>query len=114
VHCFTDTQPPEFIDEECPHDIIRQIDASNNTALVSWDIPHGKDNSGKAPLIVEVHNLQPNSRFTAGAPHLVKYTITDDAGNVGRSCEFTITVECTYVDVIFILIYQYLYHTTVY
>jgi len=72
--------------------------------LVTWDIPNGKDNSGKAPSIVEVHNLQPNSRFTAGAPHLVKYTITDDAGNVGRSCEFTITVECKYDEVILIFI----------
>ena len=91
---YVDKVPPEFIEGECPDDQILNIDSSDNTALVSWDPPHGRDNSGDTPIIVEVHGYEPGTRFKAGPPHLVKYTIKDEAGNVGSSCQFTVTVKC--------------------
>jgi len=91
---ITDKEPPEFIDGECPEDIILYIDLSDNTALVYWAPPIGRDNSGEPPIIVEVHGYEPNTRFKAGAPHLVKYTIRDATGNIGSSCQFMITVNC--------------------
>ena len=95
---FSDKEPPHFIAGECPDDIILNIDSANNTAFVHWVVPSGSDNSGDPPHIVEVHGHEPDTRFKAGAPHLVKYNITDDAGNVGSSCQFTITIQCELVN----------------
>jgi len=89
-----DKEPPQFIAGECPDDVILNIDSANNTAFVHWVVPSGSDNSGDPPVIFEVHGHEPDTRFAAGAPHLVKYTITDGAGNVGSSCEFMITIQC--------------------
>jgi len=94
---YSDKTPPTFIDGECPDDIILNIDSSNNTALVHWIPPLGRDNSGEPPITVEVHGYEPDTRFKAGAPHLVKYTITDATGNMGASCQFMITVNCKFI-----------------
>jgi len=89
-----DKEPPQFIAGECPDDVILDIDSANNTAFVHWVVPSGCDNSGDPPVIVELHGHEPDMQFEAGAPHLVKYNITDGAGNVGSSCEFMITIQC--------------------
>ena len=87
-----DAIPPEFDQSTCPQNIVVSTDSTNNTALVTWDEPFGTDNSGDPVIITEVHGLVPNTRFTAGT-HLVRYNITDSAGNPGRTCGFSIKVE---------------------
>ncbi|KAH3780600.1 hypothetical protein DPMN_158418 [Dreissena polymorpha] len=95
VHLFhvLDVEGPSFPDSECPNDIIVLIDAANNTAMVNWALPKGNDNSGEPPIIIEENGFVPPMRFDAGN-HYVKYSINDNAGNVGSSCIFHVTVEC--------------------
>lgn len=52
------------------------MDASNNTAVVLWNIPRGTDNSNDTVAIKEVHGYLPGQRFKAGT-YTVEYTIQD-------------------------------------
>lgn len=88
-----DIQPPSFLGGECPSDIQQDIDAANNTAAVTWDIPAGSDNSQESVNVTEIHGYQPGNRFEAGS-YIVKYTIEDQNHNRGDSCSFMITVRC--------------------
>ena len=97
-----DAIPPAFDPSTCPENIVVSTDSTNNTALVKWDIPTGTDNSGDPVTVKEIHNLHPNTRFLAGT-HLVRYTITDSAGNVGPSCGFSIKVQSKWYSYIYFL-----------
>ncbi|XP_052249805.1 sushi, von Willebrand factor type A, EGF and pentraxin domain-containing protein 1-like [Dreissena polymorpha] len=85
-----DKQPPYFI--ECPGDISLGIDAPNNTAAVTWDIPSGTDNSNGPLEITEIHGYLPGQRFEAGS-RTVTYRIKDSSNNSGDSCSFHIHVN---------------------
>lgn len=85
--------PPEFDPTTCPDNIVVSTDSKNNTALVDWIPPIGTDNApGNVTVTESTHGYVPNTRFLAGT-HLLRYTITDQAGNKGHTCGFSITVQ---------------------
>ena len=79
----------------CPDNLVFNIDSPNNTALVKWTIPEGLDNSLQPPIIREINDYTPNSRFVAGT-YLIRYSIEDSEGNVGQSCVFQLRVQSKY------------------
>ncbi|XP_052226025.1 sushi, von Willebrand factor type A, EGF and pentraxin domain-containing protein 1-like isoform X2 [Dreissena polymorpha] len=87
-----DTQPPHFINGECPTNIQVPIDSPNNTAAVFWDVPKGTDNSNENVTIMEMHGYRPGQRLNVGVTR-VTYTINDSSNNVGGNCSFLVQVQ---------------------
>ncbi|XP_077984140.1 E-selectin-like isoform X2 [Glandiceps talaboti] len=90
-----DTEPPAFI--TCPESIKMYADEGSTDIVVDWEQPEANDNSGETVTSELAEGIPPGSTFDQGY-HVIKYTSTDGAGNVG-TCMFTIlgkVVTCTY------------------
>ena len=74
--------------DNCPNNIVVEVEIGVGGTPVTWAIPTATDNSGVAPTVVT--NYNPGDFFDVGST-LVVYTFTDGAGNEVQ-CAFNIAV----------------------
>ena len=85
----TDTQHPEVT---CPLDVQIFTDVGEATALYSWTVPRGRDNSGD-PVTVQIQNtgvMSPH-KFPYGTT-IVKIT-AEDSSKLRSHCSFIVEVK---------------------
>ncbi|XP_022109740.1 uncharacterized protein LOC110989561 isoform X3 [Acanthaster planci] len=85
----SDTELPQFTN--CPTAIIKLVNQSGLSAVVTWDPLVITDNVGvDLATLMGSHNS--GDTFTFGGPTTVMYNVTDVSGNT-NICRFTVTVS---------------------
>jgi hypothetical protein len=87
-YTVADQTPPSI--HGCPANIVTNVNSSNCTAVVSWDLPIANDNCGE-PTIERTNGPETGSAFANGSVTTIEYTATDSA-NLISTCSFTVTV----------------------
>ena len=84
--CSNDEVVPDL--QFCPQDVVAQAPAGVDSISVSWVPPFATDNCTDEVSITSTH--QPGDEFAIGTTE-VRYTATDDAGNI-NTCRFDVEV----------------------
>ncbi len=82
-----DTIPPTI--EDCPSDVLVNIEEGRVPTSVLWEEPSAVDTSGNVTLIVRTHT--PGQRFGLGISTVI-YIFADPSNNLA-SCTFSIEVS---------------------
>ncbi|XP_033740050.1 uncharacterized protein LOC117327254 [Pecten maximus] len=85
-----DSEPPTILD--CPSTQYVYADRGSATAVITWNIPTVKDNSGGTITATQTKGQSSGTTFNLG-PMEIRYSATDPAGNTSPDCIFSVRVD---------------------